>query len=66
MRSASAISATSEAPTAPSSTSGAMASARRSKTVRPPGQSTSRRAMGAPILPRPMYPSLRAGCVMTG
>jgi len=42
---------------APASTMGAIASLRTSKTVRPPGQSTRRNAIGAPMLPSPINPS---------
>ena len=54
MMSAVATSATLSASVAPASASGVIASARTSKTVTPPGQSTSRLAIGAPMLPRPM------------
>ena len=54
MTSASATSATLSANVAPSSASGVIDSVRTSKTVSPPGHSTSRLAIGAPWLPRPM------------
>ncbi len=65
IRSASATSVTAAAAVAPASTNGSMASARRSNTVRPPGQSSNRLAIGAPMLPRPMNPSF-SSLLMTG
>ena len=55
--SAAATAATLSASAAPASASGVIASVRTSNTVSPPGQSTSRMAIGAPMLPSPMYPS---------
>ncbi len=50
MMSAAATSATLSASVAPASASGVIASARTSKTVTPPGHSTSRLAIGAPMI----------------
>ena len=51
-------SATLPAAVAPSATSGAIASGRRSNTCSPSGQSTSRPAIGAPICPSPTNPTV--------
>ena len=59
MMSAVATSATSSAKVAPSSASGVIASVRTSKTVTPPGHSTSRLAIGAPMFPKPDVPQLQ-------
>lgn len=42
------------APRAPAAVNGSAASGRASQTTRPPGQSSSRSAIGAPMLPSPM------------
>ena len=62
--SAAATSATLSARVAPPSANGVIASTRTSNTVSPPGQSMSRLAIGAPILPRPMRPSLTSSLFM--
>ena len=58
MSAARATSATSPAPAAPAAVSGAMAAARTSCTIRPPGQSASLAAIGWPIWPSPTKPTV--------